>query len=144
MLPHRAAQREGVDENEGGHFVSVCAKSMRAGIHVTKADASGPTTRSSSARSITRPLSARRAVICACRKCTSNVAGHKPHVHSTDQILVVTEGEGLLATDDERHEISAGDVASSRRTRSMARSKARQEHDALGHPRNGKDTIGEK
>ena len=38
-------------------------------------------------------------------------AVNKPHVHSTDQILVVTEGEGLLASDEESHEISAGDVA---------------------------------
>lgn len=38
-------------------------------------------------------------------------AVNKPHVHSTDQILVITEGEGLVATDEERHEVSAGDVA---------------------------------
>jgi quercetin dioxygenase-like cupin family protein len=38
-------------------------------------------------------------------------AVNKPHVHTTDQILVITEGEGLVATDDERHEVSAGDVA---------------------------------
>jgi len=38
-------------------------------------------------------------------------AVNKPHVHSTDQILVITEGEGLVATDAERHEVSAGDVA---------------------------------
>jgi quercetin dioxygenase-like cupin family protein len=38
-------------------------------------------------------------------------AVNKPHVHSTDQILVITEGEGVVATDDERHEVSAGDVA---------------------------------
>ncbi|MDP9280989.1 MAG: cupin domain-containing protein [Chloroflexota bacterium] len=40
-----------------------------------------------------------------------NGAVNKPHAHSTDQILVVTEGEGLVATDDERHDLSAGDVA---------------------------------
>jgi len=40
-----------------------------------------------------------------------NGAVNKPHVHSTDQILVITEGEGLVATDDERHDVSAGDVA---------------------------------
>ena len=45
-------------------------------------------------------------------------AVNKPHVHTTDQILVITEGEGLVATDDERHEVSAGDVAISPRTRS--------------------------
>jgi quercetin dioxygenase-like cupin family protein len=38
-------------------------------------------------------------------------AVNKPHVHTTDQILVITEGEGLVATDVERHEVSAGDVA---------------------------------
>jgi len=38
-------------------------------------------------------------------------AVNKPHVHSTDQILVITAGEGLVATEDERHEVSTGDVA---------------------------------
>lgn len=38
-------------------------------------------------------------------------AVNKPHKHSTDQILVVTEGEGFVATDDERRDISIGDVA---------------------------------
>ena len=38
-------------------------------------------------------------------------AVNKPHMHSTDQILVITEGEGLVATDDEHHDVSAGDVA---------------------------------
>jgi quercetin dioxygenase-like cupin family protein len=38
-------------------------------------------------------------------------AVNKPHVHTSDQILVITEGEGLVATGDERHEVSAGDVA---------------------------------
>jgi quercetin dioxygenase-like cupin family protein len=38
-------------------------------------------------------------------------AVNKPHVHTTDQILVITEGEGIVATDAERHEVSAGDVA---------------------------------
>ena len=38
-------------------------------------------------------------------------AVNKPHVHSTDQILVITDGEGVVATDEERHEVSAGDVA---------------------------------
>ena len=40
-----------------------------------------------------------------------NGAVNKPHVHTTDQILVITEGEGLVATDDEHHDVSAGDVA---------------------------------
>jgi quercetin dioxygenase-like cupin family protein len=38
-------------------------------------------------------------------------AVNKPHVHTTDQILVITDGEGLVATDEERHDVSAGDVA---------------------------------
>ncbi len=38
-------------------------------------------------------------------------AVNKPHVHSTDQVLVITEGEGVVATDEERREVSAGDVA---------------------------------
>jgi quercetin dioxygenase-like cupin family protein len=38
-------------------------------------------------------------------------AVNKPHMHSTDQILVVTEGEGFVATDEERREIATGDVA---------------------------------
>jgi quercetin dioxygenase-like cupin family protein len=38
-------------------------------------------------------------------------AVNKPHVHSTDQVLVITEGEGIVATGDERHDLSAGDVA---------------------------------
>ena len=38
-------------------------------------------------------------------------AVNRPHVHTTDQILVVTEGDGLLATDEENHDITVGDVA---------------------------------
>jgi quercetin dioxygenase-like cupin family protein len=38
-------------------------------------------------------------------------AVNKPHVHSTDQILVVTDGEGFVATDDEDRDMSIGDVA---------------------------------
>jgi quercetin dioxygenase-like cupin family protein len=38
-------------------------------------------------------------------------AVNRPHVHTTDQILVVTEGDGLLATDEEDHDITVGDVA---------------------------------
>ncbi len=40
-----------------------------------------------------------------------NGAVNKPHVHSTDQILIITEGEGIVATDSEKHEVQAGDVA---------------------------------
>jgi quercetin dioxygenase-like cupin family protein len=38
-------------------------------------------------------------------------AVNKPHVHSTDQILVVSEGEGFVATDAERSDLTVGDVA---------------------------------
>jgi len=40
-----------------------------------------------------------------------NGAVNKPHRHTTDQILVISEGEGLVATDAEKHEVQAGDVA---------------------------------
>jgi len=33
------------------------------------------------------------------------------HVHTTDQVLVVTEGEGILAGDGEQHDLATGDVA---------------------------------
>ncbi len=32
------------------------------------------------------------------------------HAHSCDQILVVTSGRGVVATDNEEHEITVGDV----------------------------------
>jgi quercetin dioxygenase-like cupin family protein len=35
---------------------------------------------------------------------------NKFHKHSSDQILVVTEGTGVVATDDEERTITAGDV----------------------------------
>ena len=38
-------------------------------------------------------------------------ARNKLHVHSTDQILVITEGRGIVATADEQREVEAGDVA---------------------------------
>lgn len=38
-------------------------------------------------------------------------ARNKLHVHSTDQILVITEGRGIVATRDEEREVSVGDVA---------------------------------
>lgn len=38
-------------------------------------------------------------------------ARNRLHTHSTDQILVITEGEGYVATRDERHEVRPGDVA---------------------------------
>ncbi len=40
-----------------------------------------------------------------------NGARNRWHVHTTDQVLVVTEGEGILARDGEEHELAAGDVA---------------------------------
>jgi quercetin dioxygenase-like cupin family protein len=38
-------------------------------------------------------------------------AANKWHVHSSDQILVVTEGEGIVADEGEERPVSAGDVA---------------------------------
>lgn len=40
-----------------------------------------------------------------------NGARNRMHTHSTDQILIMTAGEGYVATRDERREVSAGDVA---------------------------------
>jgi len=40
-----------------------------------------------------------------------NGARNRWHVHTTDQILVVTAGEGILAGDGEEHPLSVGDVA---------------------------------
>jgi len=38
-------------------------------------------------------------------------AANKWHVHTSDQILVVTEGEGIVADEREERQVSAGDVA---------------------------------
>jgi quercetin dioxygenase-like cupin family protein len=38
-------------------------------------------------------------------------ARNKLHTHTTDQILVITEGKGIVATRDEAHEVEDGDVA---------------------------------
>ena len=35
----------------------------------------------------------------------------KLHLHTTDQILVITEGHGIVATRDEQHDVEVGDVA---------------------------------
>ena len=35
---------------------------------------------------------------------------NKFHKHTSDQILVITEGTGVVATDDEERTVSAGDV----------------------------------
>jgi quercetin dioxygenase-like cupin family protein len=34
----------------------------------------------------------------------------KLHTHTTDQLLVITAGLGVVGTRDERHEVTAGDV----------------------------------
>jgi len=36
---------------------------------------------------------------------------NKWHVHTSDQILVITEGEGIVADEGEERAVSAGDVA---------------------------------
>jgi quercetin dioxygenase-like cupin family protein len=38
-------------------------------------------------------------------------ARNKWHTHTTDQILVITEGHGVVASRSEQREVSAGDVA---------------------------------
>lgn len=38
-------------------------------------------------------------------------AANKWHMHTCDQILIITEGEGIVADDREEREVSAGDVA---------------------------------
>jgi quercetin dioxygenase-like cupin family protein len=38
-------------------------------------------------------------------------ARNKMHAHTTDQLLVITEGEGIVATRSERREVGPGDVA---------------------------------
>src|SRR5258708_19513589 len=40
-----------------------------------------------------------------------NGARNKLHTHTTDQILVVTAGEGIVATEHEQRDVTAGDVA---------------------------------
>ena len=37
-------------------------------------------------------------------------ARNKLHVHTTDQILIVTAGDGIIATEHEEREIGVGDV----------------------------------
>jgi quercetin dioxygenase-like cupin family protein len=36
---------------------------------------------------------------------------NKLHIHNNDQILVVTEGKGIVATESEQKEITVGDIA---------------------------------
>ena len=38
-------------------------------------------------------------------------ARNKLHTHTTDQILIVTAGEGTVATEHDEHTVRAGDVA---------------------------------
>jgi len=38
-------------------------------------------------------------------------AANKWHMHTSDQILIVTEGEGIVADEREERQVSAGDVA---------------------------------
>ncbi len=35
---------------------------------------------------------------------------NRMHTHTSDQVLIVTEGSGFIATDDEKLEIAVGDV----------------------------------
>ena len=39
-----------------------------------------------------------------------NGAVNRWHMHSTEQVLVVTDGQGIVATETAEHEILAGDV----------------------------------
>ena len=38
-------------------------------------------------------------------------ARNKLHTHTTDQILIVTAGEGIVATEHEERDVRAGDIA---------------------------------
>ena len=38
-------------------------------------------------------------------------ARNKLHTHTTDQILIVTAGEGIVATEHEQRDVRAGDIA---------------------------------
>ncbi len=40
-----------------------------------------------------------------------NGARNRWHVHTTDQLLVVTDGEGVVADESEERSVSAGDLA---------------------------------
>jgi quercetin dioxygenase-like cupin family protein len=39
-----------------------------------------------------------------------NGAANRPHRHTTDQVLIATSGNGFVATIDERHALTPGDV----------------------------------
>lgn len=38
-------------------------------------------------------------------------ARNRLHTHSTDQILIITAGEGIVADEREQHEVAPGDIA---------------------------------
>ena len=38
-------------------------------------------------------------------------ARNKRHSHSADQVLYITEGDGIVASDEDEHHVRAGDVA---------------------------------
>lgn len=40
----------------------------------------------------------------------TNGARTKLHTHTTDQVLLITDGKGVVGTREERHEVTAGDV----------------------------------
>lgn len=40
----------------------------------------------------------------------TNGARTKLHTHTTDQVLVITEGHGVVGTRDDRYDVGAGDV----------------------------------
>ncbi len=35
---------------------------------------------------------------------------NKPHIHTADQILYITEGDGIVASTDHEHHVTAGDI----------------------------------
>lgn len=35
---------------------------------------------------------------------------NKPHIHTADQILYITEGDGIVASADHEHYVTAGDI----------------------------------
>ena len=38
-------------------------------------------------------------------------ARNKRHTHSADQVLYITEGDGIVASGDKEHRVAAGDIA---------------------------------
>jgi len=60
---------------------------------------------------IHNPSSARRPATFGNEHTFRNGARNKLHTHTTDQILIVTAGEGIVATEHEERAVRAGDVA---------------------------------